>query len=58
MANKNEMFEGGVVKLDFLAKSEDVFNKAMTEISKKAAAEKKAENFATVAATQKDASSK
>ena len=52
------MFEGGVVKLDFLGKSEDDFNKAMTEINKKATAEKNAAKIANVAASQKGASSK
>ncbi len=57
MANKNEMFEGGVVKLDFLGKSEDDFNKAMTEINKKAAAEKNAEKMAKAVVNQKVTSS-
>ncbi|MBP3615555.1 MAG: hypothetical protein IJ473_00345 [Alphaproteobacteria bacterium] len=58
MANKNEMFEGGVVKLDFLAKEESDFNKAMAKINEKATAEKNAQDMANVVAGQKRGSSK
>ncbi len=59
MANKSEMFEGAVMKLDFLtAKSDDEFIKGMTEINKRANTEKNAEKMASVVANQKGASSK
>ena len=35
MVEKKEMFEAGLIKLDFLGKEDDVFNKAIDELDKK-----------------------
>lgn len=35
MVEKKEMFDSAVVKLDFLGKEDDVFNKAISELDKK-----------------------
>ena len=60
MANKNEMFEGGLVKLGslFSATTDAEFDKASSEIAKKVETEKNAEKVASIISNQKGASSK
>ena len=58
MANKKEMFESGLAKMDFFLKGDDVFNEAAEKLAKKEAAEKKVENVSNIVANQKAGSSK
>ncbi len=57
MANKKEMFETGLAKMDFFLKDEDVFNEAADKLAKKEAAERNAEKAAVIA-NQKASASK
>ena len=58
MVNKNEMFEGGLVKMDFFLKEEEALNEAADKLAKKEAEEKNAGKVASVVANQKSGSTK